>query len=255
MPPPRLRWSLLAAAIAVSVVRFHTVATQLWQMASPGFSAPLWMAVCCLSAQLLALAPLPFALVELYRSRAAVMLSAPMRRLAAVVAALLFLYAAPFIYLWIGGSVERVQDALFEIRSFGEASLAANTWAWLRGPGWRSLIYGPQLWTIVLSQLAFVTFLAALCRYGSAAQGGEWRRSVLVRESAAFATVAAGLMIVVDIGRLALAPGDLPRLFLSISINLVPQVCWMLGAYVVFRSQDEPPAADEPSPSEMPLTT
>ncbi len=99
---------------------------------------------------------------------------------------------------------------------------------------------------------AFALFCGALFRYGDEAPREGARPVRLVKEAAAFATIAGGLVLTIRLAQILYVTATTyseqrvrsGNTFSPGLYGLVPLAVWMLGAYVVFRSQDEAVVAE-----------
>jgi hypothetical protein len=104
--------------------------------------------------------------------------------------------------------------------------------------------------------VAFLLFLIALFRHGNDVRDTEVRRSYWLREAAALATVVGGFALLGRIGQRVYVLVELRRqsddgawfgsprpgqIIVGMVISIIPEVCWMLAAYIVYKSV--PPAS------------
>ena len=128
---------------------------------------------------------------------------------------------------------------------------------WLR----TSNLVGPQFWGLVLlfSQVAFLLFLIALFRQGDEVQDTKDRRSYWLREAAALATIVGGVALLGRIGQQIYTLVELRRhgddvawlgspspgtIIVGMAVNILPELCWMLAAYIVYKSVPVQPAVE-----------
>ena len=245
----------LAAAIALAVSRGYFIADQIRVLTLAG---PSLLGLIVIPIDILLLAPLPLLLFLMYRDRVVLTVSIAHKRLALAMAALVSAVSvAPDIF----GSVGVLSRNLYEIRTSPETLYGAKIWHWLStsNAGWYRF-WNPVSW---LSLVAFVFFLLALLHKRDAPGDPDAPRSNRVRMMAAATAILGGLSLLWGIGQFinmnirwntaVLQHPELHglyhnpvRQFLTRWLpHSIPSVCWMLAAYIVYRSV---PAA-QPAPA------
>jgi hypothetical protein len=252
-----LRRTALIAAIGLGLVRAHWIAVQI-QALIMDFR---WIYVPSTICSFLFMLPFPVLLVILYRSDATLAVSARLK-LAALATALIqgILITGPNLYGWI----LMLRQDWHRIQAFGLATQADNLWAWFHetSTSW------DKTWSLILlfAQLAFMLFLIALIRYRNQPPESGVRQSHLLREAAALATITGGLAVILSIGGHVYAAlrfskhqyefggSTLEQLVVRSALSMIPDVCCMIAAYIVYRSQPRrhihDSAADETGPAE-----
>jgi hypothetical protein len=211
----------LVAGIALGLVTLPSIAVQLggsihtldrwWQIFIPF--------------NVLILALPPTLLLLLYRSGTTLIVSKAMRRLA-VAAALL-------------------QGVVLVSGIYSE---------WFRTSNSFDRLWGTPL---LASQAAFMPFLVALFWHRNEVGDKEAGRSYWLREVAALTAIMSGLALIWRIGQQAYVSANLLRHGLawfgvapsagqfigSYTLTVLQEVCWMLAAYIVYRSAPAQPAS------------
>ena len=254
-----LRRTALIAAIGLGLVRAHWIAFQIQALFT--VTDFRWLYVVATICNFLFMLPFPVLLVILYRSDATLAVSARLK-LAALATALIqgMLVTGPNVYGWI----LMLRQAWNEMQAFGLATQADNFWAWFHET---STAWG-ETWRLIglFAQLAFMLFLIALFRYRNQPPESGVRQSYLLREAAALATITGGLAVILNLGRQVYAAlefinhhndwsfgeSTLGQLVVRNALSIVPEVCWMIAAYIVCLSQPirhiHDCAADKTSP-------
>ena len=255
-----LRRTALIAAIGLGLVRAHWIAVQI-QALIMDFR---WIYVPMTLGNFLFMLPFPVLLVILYRSDATLAVSARLK-LATLATALIqgILITAPNVYGWI----LMLRQDWHEIQSFGGATEIDNFWAWQH----LTAKAGGLTWSTVelFAQMAVILFLVALLRYRNQPPESGVHQSHLLREMAALATITGGLGVILSIGRQVYAAVEfskhqnewawfggstLGQFVVRNSLSTIPEVCLMIAAYIVYRSQRvrqvHDNAADKVSPVE-----
>ncbi|MCP5120423.1 MAG: hypothetical protein GY953_57245 [bacterium] len=192
-----------------------------------------WFQPILLLRSALFLIPLPLLLALLYRNNATVRVPRGLKNLALATALVSgALVVAPGIYRW----VQLMAGYWAEARWAEGTTVAGKIWNW-------GEISQARTWAlhgvIVVSRLAVILFLVALVRHTDETPDAETRRSYVLREVAALATIVSGLAVV------SFAVSGVVNSFafsriLSTVTSLLPQACVTVTAYIVYKSLPEP---------------
>ena len=222
------------AAILLTIVRVHSLFDQVRALRA-GFQ---WFYVPAVAANFLFVLPFLALLFVLYRSHAAMMISSVSRR-TALGTALVYgaLFAAPALYALF---LMLRQDLQSVSRTPG---LANQVWATLGS----------------LSELAFCLFLFALFFQKDQPQAYV---STALREIAALAAITAALVVVLSLGgtvygalelrkqaSIQFVGDSVGKLVTRSLISMIPRLCELIAAYIIFKSQPRMPEQTAPATS------
>jgi hypothetical protein len=215
-----LRKVALLAAILLGLVRVHWVVEQIRLLDKAQPNVP-WIYMVQLAGNILLLLPLPFLLAVLYRSGATLTVPTKLRYSALTTALVLGIYTGRGFY---HSSVYLVRD-WNDAQSFGELTVADAMWTWLSTEKTQQHLWS---WTDHVAQIAFALVLFSLfLQRGPAPQA---RPSALLMKTALLATIAGGVTVLLNIG-FGVHAGS------RFAIASIPQLCWTIGAIIIFKSQ------------------
>ena len=239
-----VRRAALAAGIALAILRAQWIFGQI-HVLSVASGIPVWRFVLPLIVNLLLFIPLPVMLLVLYRSKAVLNVAEPWRRIAGILAILYgAVIVAPALYHWKTSLATAVGEIQIEARS----TVAAKLGLWLS-----ERQAAQQLWGLV-PLCASVTFLLVLIAfYVNTASSTGPTRTWWLREVAALTSITGGISLLWGTAwrawflARAIYPPEPVRFAWTTIRSIVPDLCWMLTAYIIYRSVPSASSSVEPA--------
>ena len=245
-----MKKSMLMVAVTLSLMRLHWIIGQIQLMATMQ-DVPSTMVVRLIGNSLFLL-PLPVLFWTLYATNATPLVSGAYRSVTVITAFVEgLLIAIPDMYSLMQGIRRSPQLGWFR-----GANVAEQFYGWVRNPWVVSLLWGALGF---LSQLSLIFFLVSLLRQGKLMNASYRHESRLARRIAAFSVFIGVLVVVLSLsassysafmvyrGRTQIAwlGAEAPnQSVLRGALSLLPQICWTLVAWIVYKGLARPPKVE-----------